>query len=81
MIILITKMDRFRGIQRETARDLLEPTTYEASPQERVDLDQKYSAFAAKKVQERIDLIEKEMRGVDKAHFDAFVAVARCLSW
>lgn len=80
VIVIATKMDSFRGIQREQAREEHEPTTYEPSPEERVELDKKYTEYALRQIQEHIDLIEKEMRNLDKGHFDACVAVAKSLS-
>lgn len=80
VIVIATKMDNFRGIQREQARGEHEPTTHEPSPQERVELDKKYMKFALDQIQKRMDLIEKEMRSLDKGHFDACVAVAKSLS-
>ncbi|KAL9611273.1 MAG: hypothetical protein Q9167_004070 [Letrouitia subvulpina] len=70
-------MDKFRGILREEARGELEPTTYEPSSQERVELDKRYTKYAFDQIHMRMDLIEKEMRGLDRGHFDACVAVAK----
>lgn len=80
VIVIATKMDNFRGIQRETAREKYEPTTYEASPQERVELDNKYSAYAQTEIVKRLGLIETEMASLDEGRFDACVAVARSAS-
>ena len=80
VIVILTKMDNFRGIQREQAREEFEPTTYEPSPQERVDLDKKYTEYASEQIEKRIDLVEKEMKSLDAGHVDACVAIARSLS-
>ena len=77
VIVVATKMDNFRGIKREQAREEYEPTTYEASPEERVQLDKKYTEYAADEIGKRIDLIEREIQSLDEGHFDACIAVAR----
>lgn len=80
VIVVATKLDHFRGIMREQARDLYEPTTYEASPQERMVLDKKYAKYASERIEERTDLIENELKSLDGGHFHGCVAVARSLS-
>jgi len=80
VIVVATKLDHFRGIMREQARELYEPTTHEASPQERVELDRKYAKFASDRIEERTDLIENELKSLDGGHLDGCVAVARSLS-
>jgi len=80
VIVVATKLDHFRGIMREQARDIHEPTTYEASPQERVELDKKYAKYASESIEERTDLIENELKSLDGGHLDGCVAVARGLS-
>lgn len=74
---LLPRWTIFRGIQRESAREKYEPTTYEASPQERVELDNKYTAYAQTEIVKRLGLIEREMASLDEGRFDACVAVAR----
>lgn len=80
VIVVARKMDHFRGIMREQAREYYEPTTYEASPKERVDLDKKYAEYASARIEERTDLIENELKSLDGGHLDGCVAVARSLS-
>lgn len=79
VIVVATKLDHFRGIMREQARELYEPTTYEAGPQERVELDKTYAKYASEKIEERTDLIESELTSLDEGHLDGCVAVARSL--
>ncbi|KAI4104328.1 MAG: hypothetical protein L6R37_003325 [Teloschistes peruensis] len=80
VIVIATKMDHFRAIMREEARGREEPTAYEASPQQRVDLDKKYAEYASERIKERTDLIESEFQNFDAGHLDGCVAVARSLS-
>ena len=80
VIVIATKMDNFRGIQREAARELYEPTAHEASPEERVKLDKQYTEYAQKEIVKRMVLIETEMGSLDEGRFDACVAVARSVS-
>ena len=83
VIVVATKLDQFRGIKREDARNQYEPS-YEASPQERVALDKRYADYASEKIAERTDLIEAELKSLEGGHLDGCVAVARsmsCPSW
>ncbi|KAL8664470.1 MAG: hypothetical protein Q9202_003020 [Teloschistes flavicans] len=77
VIVVATKMDHFRAIMREEAREREEPTAYEASPEKRVELDKKYAEYASEKINERTDLIESEFRNLDVGHLDGCVAIAR----
>ena len=80
IIIIATKMDNFRGIKREEAREIHEPTTHESSPKERVELDKRYMEYAQDEIIKRMELIEREMRSLDGGRFDACVAIARSAS-
>ena len=83
VIVVATKLDQFRGIMREDARNQYE-LSYEASPQERVDLDKRYADYASEKIEERTDLIEARLKSLEGGHSDGCVAVARSkshLSW
>lgn len=75
IIVVVTKMDQFRGIQREEARE-----EYELAIDNRDELDRKCEEYVREQVQKRTDLIEKEMREVEGGHFDACVNVARSTS-
>lgn len=79
VIVVATKLDQFRGIKREDARNQFEPT-YEASPQERVELDRSYADYASEKIEERMELIETELKSLEGGHLDGCVAVARSTS-
>ncbi|KAL9580058.1 MAG: hypothetical protein Q9203_006458, partial [Teloschistes exilis] len=80
VIVVATKLDHFRAIMREEAREGEKPSAYEASPQQRVDLDRKYAEYASERIKERTDLIESEFQNFDAGHLDGCVAVARSLS-
>ncbi len=75
IIVVVTKMDQFRGIQREQARE-----EYELTTDDRDELDRKCEEYVREQVQKRTDMIEKEMRDVEEGHFDACVSVARSTS-
>ncbi|KAL8783816.1 MAG: hypothetical protein Q9213_004362 [Squamulea squamosa] len=77
VIVIATKMDEFRGIQREAAREKFEPTTYEPSPEEMVELYRKSTKYAQDEIIKRMDMIEKELGSLEVGRFDACVAVAR----
>ncbi|KAL8775566.1 MAG: hypothetical protein Q9209_000062 [Squamulea sp. 1 TL-2023] len=77
VVVIATKMDEFRGIQRESARELFEPTTYEPGPEEMVELHRKYTKYAQDEIVKRMDMIERELKSLDTGRFDACVAVAR----
>lgn len=79
VIVVATKLDQFRGIKREDARNQYEPS-YEASPQERVELDKRYADYASEKIEERTDLIEAELKSLEGGHMDGCVAVAKSMS-
>lgn len=72
IIVVVTKTDEFRGIQREQAREEYEPFV-----DSRDELDRKCEDYVREQVQIRTDLIEKEMREVEGGDFDACVSVAR----
>ena len=72
IIVVATKMDEFRGIKREEARELYEEDTLDV-----LELDKKCKAYMAEKLCERVELIEKEMQQVEGGRFDACVDVAR----
>lgn len=76
IIVVVTKTDQFRGIQREEAREIYEPTT-----DNRDELDRKCEEYVTEQVQQRLDLIESEMREVEGGYFDACVNVARSASY
>ncbi|KAL8881229.1 MAG: hypothetical protein Q9192_007845 [Flavoplaca navasiana] len=73
IIIIATKMDNFRGIKREEAREIYGPTTHEASPEERVELDKRYMEHAQDEIFKRMELIESEMRSLDGGRLDASI--------
>ena len=75
IIVVVTKMDDFRAIQRGEAEEIYEETTGN-----RDELDRKCKEYVREKVLERNDLIEEEMREVEGGHFDACVSVARSTS-
>lgn len=72
IIIVVTKTDQFRAIQREEAREIYEPTI-----NDRDELDRKCEEYVIEQVQQRIDSIENEMQEVEGGHFDACVNVSR----
>ena len=72
IIVVATKMDEFRGIKREEAREMYEEDTPNVH-----ELDKKCKTYMAEKFRERMELIEKEMRQVEGGRFDACVDVAR----
>ena len=74
VIVVATKMDRFRSIQYGEARE-----EHESSTNDLVELDRKCTDYAAAQLEKRIDLIEAEMREVEGSHFDACVDVARSI--
>ena len=74
IIIIATKMDQFRGIQREEARDIIEASTPDI-----LELNRKCQEYAADKMKTRMDMIEKEMQDVKGGRFDACVDVARSM--
>lgn len=75
IIVVATKMDQFRGFQRQEAWDL-----YRESTNDITELDRKCQKYAAKQLKERMEEIEKEMREVERGRFDACVDVARSKS-
>ncbi|KAL8724974.1 MAG: hypothetical protein Q9166_007648 [cf. Caloplaca sp. 2 TL-2023] len=77
VIVIATKMDNFRGTQREEKRQQLEPTTDKSSLRDMVNLDNACTDFALNQIGKRLDSIEREIGSLDKGHFDACVAVAR----
>ena len=74
IIVVATKMDQFRGIKREEARE-----SYEGDIPDLLEFDKKCKAHVVEQIRERMELIEKEMRQVEGGRFDACVDVAR--SW
>lgn len=80
VVVIATKMDEFRGIQREAAMEQFKPTTYEPSSEEIVELYRKSKQYAQDEIIKRMNLIEKELRSLDEGRFDACVAVARSSS-
>lgn len=74
IIVVVTKTDEFRSIQRGEAKEIYEETT-----DNRDELDRKCEEYVVEHVQERIDLIEGEMLEVEGGHFDACVNVARSM--
>lgn len=75
IIVVATKMDEFRGIKREEAREM-----YEEETPDMLELDQKCKAYMTEKVRERMELIEQEMQQTEGGRFDACVDVARSMS-
>ena len=75
IIVVVTKMDQFRGIKREEARE-----EYEFITDNRDELDRKCDEYVREQIQKRSDMIEEEMREVEEGHFDACVNVARSTS-
>lgn len=69
--IVATKKDRFEGIQRIEAEQV-----FAQSIDDELELLRKCKEYAAGQVLERLDLIKKEMRSIDKGHFDACVSIA-----
>ena len=72
IIVVVTKRDQFRSMQYGQARE-----TYELSVHNQDQLDKECKEYASKEMQERMELIEKEMQEVDGGHFDACVDVER----
>lgn len=72
IIIVATKLDEFRGVKREEARE-----QHEENIPDIVQVDQKCKDFVAEKVSERLNLIEEEMEQIEGGRFDACVHVAR----
>ena len=72
LIIVATKKDRFEAIQRWEAEQI-----FQQSIDDELELLRKCKVYAAGQTLERLDLIEGEMRNIDKGHFDACVSVAK----